>query len=105
MLSAFGRRWRVIRQVTFALLPVSALLAAASAWAGCDLKQMEIPVRIVDQRPIATLTLNGTEVPMLVDSGAFFSVLNASTATQLNLPLHRLPQGFKIYGYTGRIEA
>lgn len=86
-------------------LPLSALLAAASAWAGCDLKQMEIPVHIVDQRPIATLTLNGTEAPMLVDSGAFFSMLSESTATQLNLPLRSLPMGLRIEGYTGRVAA
>jgi tetratricopeptide (TPR) repeat protein/predicted aspartyl protease len=66
---------------------------------------MEIPVRIVDQRPIATLSLNGTEVPMLVDSGAFFSLLSASTASQLQLPLSRLPVGLEIHGYTGRVDA
>jgi predicted aspartyl protease len=66
---------------------------------------MEISVRIVDQRPIATLTLNGTEVQMLVDSGAFYSLLTASTATQLKLPLRSLPLGVRVEGYTGRIEA
>lgn len=101
---ALGRR-RLLCQVWSALLGVSALAGAASAWAGCDVKQLEIPVRIVDQRPIATLTLNGTEVPMLVDSGAFFSMLTASTATQLKLPLHNLPAGLRIEGYTGRIDA
>jgi len=87
------------------LFAVSALLATVSAWAGCDLQQMEIPVRILDHRPIATLTLNGTEVPMLVDSGAFFSMLSESTATQLKLPLHSLPAGLRIQGYTGRVDA
>src|SRR4051812_18866321 len=88
-----------------ALLLVSLSLATAPAWAGCQVGQMEIPVRIVNLRPIATLTLNGTAVPMLVDSGGFFSMLSASTATQLNLPLRNLPPGARIEGYTGRIEA
>jgi predicted aspartyl protease/tetratricopeptide (TPR) repeat protein len=66
---------------------------------------MEIPVRVIDQRPVATLRLNGVEVPMLVDSGAFFSMLSASTAEQLKLPLRNLPPGLRIEGYTGRIEA
>ena len=92
--SACGRRRQ--RLMSQALLALSALLANALAWAGCDLKQMDIPVRIVDQRPIATLTLNGTAVPLLVDSGAFFSMLSESTATQLKLPLHRLPKGMSI---------
>ena len=102
---AFGRGRRLLRQASSALVPMTALLAAVSAWAGCDLKQMEIPVRIVDQRPIATVTLNGTEVPMLVDTGAFFSMLSESTATQLKLPLRNLPANLRIDGYTGPIAA
>ncbi len=80
-------------------------LCATHSWAACQVQQMEIPVRIVDRRPIATLILNGTEVPMLVDSGAFFSMLSPATATQLNLTVRRLPDGTRIEGYTGRIEA
>jgi len=101
----FGRGRRLLRRLSSALVPVSGLLVAAPAWAGCDLQQMEIPVRIVDRRPIATLTLNGTEVPMLLDSGAFFSMLSESTATQLKLRLRNLPEGLRISGYTGRIAA
>lgn len=102
-----GRGWRPLRQVSSVLVQVwlALPLGAASAWAGCQVSQMEIPVRIVDWRPVATLTLNGTEVPMLVDSGAFYSMLSASTATQLKLPVRNLPWGVHIEGYTGRIEA
>ncbi|CAN5266925.1 hypothetical protein BH11PSE9_BH11PSE9_09810 [soil metagenome] len=101
----FGQGKRSWRHLLSTLWPIAALLVAASARAGCELKQMEIPVRIVDQRPIATLTLNGTEVQMLVDSGAFYSSLSESTATQLKLPLQNLPWGLHIEGYTGRIAA
>jgi predicted aspartyl protease/Tfp pilus assembly protein PilF len=94
-----------LRQVSSVLWLLLVSLTAVSAWAGCAIKQMEIPVRIVDSRPIATLTLNGTVVPMLVDSGAFYSFLSASTATQLNLPLRSLPEGIRLEGYTGRIAA
>ena len=80
-------------------------LISTSSWAECELKQLEIPVHIVNQRPIATLTLNGVEVPMLLDSGAFFSLLTPSTATQLNLPLGRLPEGLKVQGYTSNVAA
>ena len=100
-----NRVGHLLRQLASALLFASTSLAAVSSWAGCALTQMEIPVRMVDQRPIATLSVNGTEVPLLVDSGAFFSVLSASTATQLKLPLRNLPMGFRLEGYTGRIEA
>ncbi len=94
-----------LRLLGLALSMVLTLLGAAPAWSKCEIKQMEIPVRIVDRRPIATLTLNGVQVPMLVDSGAFFSMISASTATQLNLPLQNLPFGMQIQGYTGPISA
>ena len=100
-----GRGRRLLRQVPGALLLVWLSMASIAAWAGCQLTQMEIPVWIVDQRPIATLKLNGTEVPMLVDSGAFFSSLSASTAAQLKLPLRNLPFGFHIEGYTGPVDS
>lgn len=80
-------------------------LALQAAAAECHLKQIEMPVRIVNQRPVATLKLNGVEVPMLVDSGAFFSFLQPSAAQQLNLPLTRLPAHIRLQGYTGDIEA
>lgn len=99
---------RLRRSGPVAMLALSALTAlsvSAPAWAACSLKQMQIPVRIVDQRPIATLTLNGVELPMLVDSGAFFSMLSGSTAAQLKLPLRNLPAGLSIEGYTGRVDA
>jgi clan AA aspartic protease (TIGR02281 family) len=88
-----------------ALVWLTATLAAAPAWAACQLSKLEIPVRIVNQRPVGTLNLNGTEVPMLIDSGAFYSMLTPSVAAQLNLRLRNLPDGFRIYGYTGAIEA
>jgi predicted aspartyl protease/tetratricopeptide (TPR) repeat protein len=73
--------------------------------ASCTIQKMEIPVRMVDRRPVATLVLNGTEVPMLVDSGAFFSLLSTTAAAQLNLPLRELPWDITIEGYTGKVAA
>lgn len=87
------------------VLVLAAALASPPTLAACRVQQMEIPVRIVDRRPIATLVLNGTEVPMLLDSGAFYSFLTASAAAQLQLPLSELPYGLVIEGYTGRVAA
>lgn len=81
------------------------LLAVPAAWAQCKLSQLEIPVRTVNQRPVGMLTLNGSEVPLLIDSGAFFSMLQPSTAAQLGLRLERMPAHFRLYGYAGAIEA
>jgi hypothetical protein len=77
-------------------------MAPRPAWSGCNVQAFEVPVRMVGSRPVATVGLNGTDVPMLVDSGAFFSLLTESTATQLDLPRSMLPFGMSIEGYTGR---
>ena len=78
---------------------------ALPAWAQCKMSALEIPVRIVKSRAIATMTLNGVEIPMLVDSGAFFSFLQESTAEQLKLPMRRLPENFRIYTHTDILKA
>jgi len=94
-----------MRKLLSTTLLTTLSLISTSSWGECQLKQLEIPVTIINQRPIATLSLNGVEVHMLVDSGAFFSFLTPSTATQLNLPLRRLPSNLRLEGYTGRVEA
>ena len=78
---------------------------ALPARAACSVQQMDIPVRTVERRPVATMVLNGTPVQLLVDSGAFYSMLTPSTAAQLKLPLRHLPFGMSVRGYTGEIEA
>lgn len=92
-----------------AIAAMAALLLSAcvttSAWAQCQLRHVEMPVRIVNHSPVGMLKLNGVEVPMLVDSGAFFSVLQPSTAAQLGLKLTPMPSHIQLTGYTGAIEA
>ena len=78
-----------------------ALGLAGTARAACDVVMTEMPVKMVGMRPIASVGINGTPVTLLVDSGAIYSMLMRSTATDLNLPLRRLP--FPIYGVNGRI--
>jgi tetratricopeptide (TPR) repeat protein/predicted aspartyl protease len=98
-----------VRSGRFLWLPLLTLVALASgprpAWSSCKVQSFEIPVRMVSLRPIATVGLNGTQVPMLVDSGAFFSLLTESTASQLNLRLRRLGDGWRMWGHTGRLDA
>ena len=82
-----------------------ATATAAAGVADCQMQPLNIPVKIIDSRPVATLTLNGVEVRMLVDSGAFYSFLTPSTADELKLPRRMLPFGHHISGYTGGVEA
>lgn len=97
--SRAARRWLPL------LAALSLISAGLPAWAECKLRSMEIPVRLVNHRPIATVEVNGVALPMLVDSGAFYSFLQASTAAELQLPLRELPGDLRLEGYTGRIEA
>ena len=71
----------------------------------CRIEAMDIPVRLVEQRPVATVKLNGVPVPMLVDSGAFYSFLSEASAKQLGLRLRPAPSNMRVYGITGAVEA
>ena len=87
-----------------------AMLALAVAWpaaarAACSIKVMELPVKMVGQRAIATVGINGTPVPLMVDTGAFFSMLTEAAAAQLNLWLGPLPHGLEVQGLVGKVRA
>ena len=78
---------------------------ARAAEGHCAVQLLELPVKMVDSRAIATVGINGTTVPLIVDSGAFFSMLTDAAAAQLNLKLHHLPYGMEVQGLTGKVDA
>jgi predicted aspartyl protease/Flp pilus assembly protein TadD len=80
-------------------------LTSFSSAAGCKLDYDELSVHIVNSRPVANVSINGIQLSMLVDSGAFFSFLTPSTAAHLKLPLKNMPDGLRVHGYTGPVEA
>ncbi len=90
--------WRTILACALAALGLQ-----GAAQARCTASMMELPVKMVGHRAIATIGINGTKVPMVVDSGAFFSILTGSTAAQLKLPLSHLPFGMEIQGVAGNM--
>ena len=98
------RRAHAWRSAASALLALGLLLPAVSQ-AKCALQAMEIPVKMVGRRAIATVTVNGTPVPLIVDSGAFYSFLTEAAAQQLQLPTRPLPSGLRIEGVTGSVDA
>lgn len=90
-------RWRgLVLALALALPPLS--------HGRCQVGSFEIPVTMSGLRAVATLRVNGTPVPMTVDSGASFSVLTEATAEQLQLRRRRLPFGYEAYGLTGRVN-
>jgi tetratricopeptide (TPR) repeat protein/predicted aspartyl protease len=76
---------------------LSAMLCAwlfpSCAWAVCKLSKIaELPVVMSDSRPVVTAKINGVEVKLVADSGAFYSMISPSSAMELKLPLHAAPE-------------
>ncbi|MEO8526762.1 MAG: retroviral-like aspartic protease family protein, partial [Caldimonas sp.] len=73
------------------------------AHAACQVQTLELPVKMVGSRAVATVGINGTPVPLTVDSGAFYSFLTNAAAAQLGLTL-RPVYGVRVQGVTGSID-
>ena len=73
--------------------------------AECKIQSMEMPVEMMGSRAVAKVGIQGQTLPLVVDTGAFHSTLNANTAQQLELELRPLPRGMRIMGITGEAEA
>ena len=86
-------------------LAVLVLAAPLQPHAACRIETMELPVRMVGTRAVATVGVNGAPVPLTVDSGAFFSMLTEPAAAQLQLRLRPLPAGMRVEGITGSMNA
>jgi hypothetical protein len=76
--------------VSSALLAL-ALLAPGAGRAACRVKFAELPVHMVGVRAIATIGINDQDVPLTVDTGAFFSFLNEAAAAQSKLSRDTIP--------------
>ena len=92
-------------RIALGLLMVVVLAGQARAADPCKLSTLEIPVTLVGPRAVAKVRINGTEVSLMVDSGAFFSFLTHAAAQQLQLKVGSLPWGMRIEGLTGGVEA
>ena len=94
--TSFARRWRQA-----CVLAACALLLPAAAQAGCTIQTAELPVKMVGTRAIATVRIDGTDVPLVVDTGAAYSMLTAAAAAQLKL---KVGSGIRVGGLTGVVE-
>ncbi len=92
------------RDIGTAIVLAAALLALPGATrARCQAESVEMPVKMVGSRAVATVGINGTQVPLTVDSGADFSMLTEAAAQQLNLRTKPKP-GLRVEGVYGRVE-
>jgi predicted aspartyl protease/tetratricopeptide (TPR) repeat protein len=86
------------------LWSVAASLSANAA-ERCTAPNLELPVQMIGAQAVVKVGINGTQVPLLVDSGAFFSTLSPAAAAQLGLKLQPLPIDMRIQGIAGEMEA
>ena len=93
---------RVARPAAVVLVACGLSLPIA-AHAACAIQTLELPVKMVGSRAVATVGINGTSVPLTVDSGAFFSFLTEAAAEQLKLQTKRLDT-VRVEGIVGRVE-
>ena len=93
----------VVKRTSAALCLALASMAATAA-EQCELAALEIPVTMIGSRAVAKIGINGQQVPMTIDSGAFFSSLTPAAAEQLKLKRRELPVGLEIKGLTGMVE-
>ena len=98
-----GRRtgWRALATGTGVAL---GLLLPFASQAECKFKAAEMPVHMVGTRVMTSVGINGQDVPLMVDTGAFYSFLTDAAAAQLHLPTRRAP-GLNVQGLTGRVTA
>jgi tetratricopeptide (TPR) repeat protein/predicted aspartyl protease len=95
-----------IRAALSAGLGLFCTLMVANSFAGQCMfgKIVEFPITMVDLRPQMTAKINGTDVRLMVDSGAFFSIISPASAAELNLST-RSPFGFYVRGVNGNASA
>jgi len=85
-----------------ALAVLSCLAGAHAADAKCEIQRLaEFQVTMRDMRPSVPVQFNGAEATLLVDSGAFWSMISAASASEFGLKLGPVPFGLRIEGAGG----
>lgn len=75
---------------------------SVSAGAACKMSKMaELPVTMLGLRPLIDAKINNKDVRFEVDSGAFYSMISAASAAELNLKIGAAPYGMRVIGIGG----
>jgi len=81
-----------------------ALLLPLLSHAECKRAALDLPVTISGTRAQIDAKINHQDVRLIVDSGAFFSLISAAKAEELKLKLGPAPYGFSLKGVGGSTE-
>ena len=84
------------------LLTAISMALSVSAGAACKMSKMaELPVTMLGLRPLIDAKINNKDVRFEVDSGAFYSMISAASAAELNLKIGAAPYGMRVIGIGG----
>jgi tetratricopeptide (TPR) repeat protein/predicted aspartyl protease len=84
------------------VVAVMSLALNVVAFADCKMVKMaELPVTMLGLRPLIDARINDKDVRFEVDSGAFYSMISAASAAELNLKLKAAPYGMRVSGIGG----
>ncbi len=87
-----------MRKIFIAL--IAAMASGSPAHANCQVgKLIEFKITMQGARPLADIGINGRTIPVVVDSGAFFSSISPGTAQELGLRLEQT--GLQLRGIGG----
>ena len=67
-------------------------------------KMADFPVSVDNLQPEVTAKVNGSEVRFVLDSGAFYSMIDGASAARLHLRTYPAPAGFYVTGIGGSIR-
>lgn len=97
---------RSTRTTLYALIAISVALATpAPLFANCALKQIaQLPIDMQSQRPTIAVQFNGRDARLMLDSGAFFSMISAPTAAEYGLKLAAAPFWLRLEGVGGEAK-
>jgi tetratricopeptide (TPR) repeat protein len=89
--------------VQAALRLLALLCLSGAVQAGCDLSGITLPVTMSGLRPLVPVKIEDRPLFLVLDSGAFYSVLSPATAQQLHL--QRQPMRLQLGGVAGDTAA
>jgi tetratricopeptide (TPR) repeat protein/predicted aspartyl protease len=88
----------------FALCVLPAALFPLLSHAECKRAAIDLALTISGTRPLIDAKINHQDVRLLVDSGAFFSIVSAPMAEELKLKIGPAPYGLSIRGIGGQTQ-
>ena len=78
---------------------------AIAGTAKCKLAEIvEFPITMSGLRPMLNAKINGNDIRLSLDSGAFYSMISPASAAELKLHTYPAPPSFYVEGIGGRIH-